>query len=159
MIVCNFLKEGQMCSRRDARGRTSRDVNMKMCCRRWRGSNTLPGRFGINRGCSTASFITECSHCEATTLLFPCLFNDPTQYLRLHQQTMTTSLRTDEAELGSLADFLDTKITALFLSKQDFLIHDTNIVQFSEHFGDANAENKPAVTREDFEFYWWLAVR
>ena len=72
---------------------------------------------------------------------------------------MATSVITDEAELGSLADFLDNKISALFLSKENFLITDTNIVHFAKLFLEANMYNKPAVTREDVEFYWWVAVR
>ena len=72
---------------------------------------------------------------------------------------MATSVITDEAELGSFADFLDNKISALFLSKEDFLITDTNIVHFAKLFLEANMHNKPAVTREAVEFYWWVAVR
>lgn len=66
---------------------------------------------------------------------------------------MATNVITDEAELRSLADLLGKKIEAFFLSRENFLAYDINIVYFSKRFFEANMDNKPAVTREDFGFY------
>lgn len=72
---------------------------------------------------------------------------------------MAVSRITDEADLGSFADFLGNEITAIFLSKEKFKAYDINIVNFSVQFLKSNAENELPVTRDDIEFYWWLAVR
>ena len=72
---------------------------------------------------------------------------------------MTTSQINDEAELGTFADFLANKITAVFLGKENFYAYEINIVNFRGQFVEANVRNKQGVTCEDIEYYRWLAVR